>query len=146
MLYQDDAVSLLSPRFYQEYLLPAEHAVLAHFDRTMIHIHSGALPIMLDSLLALDSLDAIEVLLDPTGKQLPELIDCFKRILQHKALLICGEMGLEQMQWLMRELPSAGWCLLPKADTESQADVLYSRLVTYAQGLQQSAIPACLHD
>jgi hypothetical protein len=132
MLYQDDAVSLLSPRFYQEYLVPAAQAILACYDRTMIHVHSGTLPIMLDGLLALDSLDAVEVLLDPTGKRLPELLESLRRILKHKALLICGEMSLAEMQWLMRVLPPAGCCLLPKADAESQADALFSQVAALA--------------
>ena len=129
ILYQDDAVSLLSPRLYQDFLVPLEDAILRCFDRTMIHVHSGTLPIMMDGLLALGSLHAVEVLLDPGGKPLSDLLPLFRRIQARKALLICGDMSLADLRLLRQALSPAGLCLLPKVNSEDEADVLFERLL-----------------
>ena len=129
ILYQDDAVSLLSPGLYQEFLVPLEDDILRGFDRTMMHVHSGTLPIMIEGLLALESLHAVEVLLDPGGKPLRDMIPLFRRIQERKALLICGDMSLADVRLLRQELSPAGLCLLPKVNSEDEADVLFDRLL-----------------
>jgi len=134
MLYQDDAVAVLSPAFFQDHIVPHEYEVLKDFDRTMIHTHSGTLRIMMDGLLSLDTLDAIEVQFDPMGPGLPELLPSFKRIQHHKSLLIIGEakdMTLEGIELLLRELSPQGLCLMPKVNTEEEADALFGQLFSY---------------
>ncbi|WP_428937076.1 hypothetical protein [Fontivita pretiosa] len=133
MLYQDDAVAVLSPELYRQYILPLEHEVLRHYDRTMIHTHSATLPILIDGLLSLDSLHAIEVLIDPTGPSIPELIPTFRRILDQKALLICGEISLSDIELLVKALPAQGLCLMPKVNTEAQADALFGQILSMCQ-------------
>lgn len=127
MLYQDDAAAMLSPALFQEFILPHEHDILKQFGRTMIHTHSGTLRIMIDGLLSLPSLHAIEVQFDPSGPSLAALIASFKRIQEHKALLISGELAdltLDGIKMLIRELSPRGLCLLPKVNTEAEADAL----------------------
>ena len=128
MLYQDDAVSLLSPDLYRDFILPCEDKIFRRWDRTMIHVHSGTLPIALDGLLSLDSLDALEVLIDPTGKSLPELVPVFQQIQKHKALLICGEIDFEAVKLLLDTLSPQGLALLVKVNTEDEADIMYGEI------------------
>lgn len=133
-LYQDDATSLLSPTLYEEYFIPAADAILRAYDRTMIHTHSASLRIMLDGLLALDSLGAIEVVIDPTGPDVTELIPAFKHIQERKGLLLIGEMdymGLDQMKTLVTELSPRGLCILSKVNTEAEADAVFDELLSF---------------
>lgn len=127
MLYQDDAASVLSPALFQEFILPQEHEILKQYTRTMIHTHSGTLRIMIDGLLLLRSLHAIEVQFDPSGPSLPALLGMLKRIQEHKALLISGELEdltMDGIKLLLKELSPRGLCLLPKVSTEAEADAL----------------------
>jgi hypothetical protein len=134
VLYQDDAAAYLSPRLYQEYILPKAHEILKRYHRSMIHTHSGSLRIMIDGLLALDSLDAIEVDIDPIGPRVSELLDSFQRIQERKSLLIIGElddMPLGDIQLLFKTLSPWGLCILPKVNTEAEADALFDQLLSY---------------
>ncbi len=127
MLYQDDAAAMLSPALFKEFILPHEHEILKQYSRTMIHTHSGTLRIMIDGLLSLQSLHAIEVQFDPSGPSLPALLGMLKRIQEHKALLVSGELAdltMDGMKMLLRELSPRGLCLLPKVNTEGEADAL----------------------
>jgi hypothetical protein len=98
----------------------------------MIHTHSGTLRIMIDGLLSLQSLDAIEVQFDPSGPSLPELLGYLKRIQDHKSLLIIGELKdltLDGIKLLLKELSPRGLCLMPKVSTEVEADALFEQLL-----------------
>lgn len=132
MLYQDDAVAVLSPTFFREAIVPHEHEILKQYARTMMHTHSGTLRIMIDGLLSLQSLDAIEVQFDPSGPALPELLGYLKRIQDHKSLLIIGELKdltLDGIELLLKELSPRGLCLIPKVNTEAEADALFKQLL-----------------
>ena len=131
MLYQDDAAAMLSPCLFQEFILPVEHEILKDYGHTMIHTHSGTLRIMIDGLLSLPALHAIEVQFDPSGPELSALLSSFKRIQERKALLISGELGdltMDGIRMLVRELSPCGLALLPKVDTEAEGDALLGEL------------------
>jgi len=131
MLYQDDAATMLSPTLFRELIVPHEHQILKQYGRTMIHTHSGTLRIVIDGLLTLRPLHAIEVQFDPSGPSLTALLSSFKRIQDHKALLISGELAdftLGGIEMLIRELSPRGLCLLPKVRTEAEADALLREL------------------
>ncbi len=133
-LYQDDAASLLSPALYRERFIPSAHEILQAYDRTMIHTHSGSLRIMLDGLLSLESLDAIEVDIDPTGPSMAELLPSFKRIQDRKALLIIGELEyltLDDIRTLVMDLSPGGLCILSKVATEDEADVVFGQILSF---------------
>ena len=125
LLYQDDAVALTSPRLFRKYFLPRTAEILHPYTNSIIHLHSATLPIVTEDLCRLPELKALEVLLDPTGRQPAELLDTFREILRHKALVICGEMTPEQIRMFVTELPSAGLCLQPKANTALEGDALW---------------------
>jgi hypothetical protein len=134
MLYQDDAVALLSPTLYEEHFVPRTHRILGSYDRSMIHTHSGSLRVMMAGLLALDSLDAVEVIIDPSGPSVPELIPAFKRIQEHKSLLIVGDikdMSLNEIHLLLEELSPEGLAIFPKVDTEQEADAVFDQVMSY---------------
>lgn len=137
MLYQDDAAAVLSPTLFREAIVPHEHEILKQYARTMIHTHSGTLRIMIDGLLSLPSLDAIEVQFDPSGPSLPALLSSLKRIQEHKSLLIVGELKdltLDGINLLLRELSPRGLCLIPKVNTEAEADALFVQLLADWEG------------
>jgi len=133
MLYQDDAVAMLCPSLFREFILPHEHEILRRYTRSMIHTHSGTLRIMIDGLLSLPSLHAIEVQFDPSGPSLSALLGSFKRIQEHKALVISGELTdltMDGIKLLLQELSPRGMCLIPKVRTEVEADAMLAQLRT----------------
>lgn len=128
LLYQDDAVALASPRLFREYFLPRTTEILRPYNNTMIHLHSATLPIVARDLCSVAELRALEVLLDPTGPAGLDLLDTFREILRHKALVICGEMDTHMCRTFEARLPSSGLCLQPKVATGPEADLLWREL------------------
>ena len=131
MIYQEDAASMLSPSLYQDFILPQEDEILRGWDRAMIHIHSGTLPVVIDGLLSLDSLDAMEILIDPTGGTLPELLDTFRHLQEHKSVLICGEISLDETMLILKELSPQGLAIISKVDMEEDANVRFRQVLSY---------------
>jgi hypothetical protein len=135
LLYQDDAASVLSPALFRDFVVPREDEILKQYGRTMIHTHSGTLQIMLEGLLSLQSLHAIEVQFDPSGPILPALIGLLKRIQGDKALVISGELHdltREGIKLLLDELSPCGFALIPKVATEAEADNAFGEFLGQA--------------
>lgn len=109
---QADNAALLSPRWYQEFLLPCDARICAAFDYPLIHTHSGVLPIMVDALLALEPLRAIQVSLDyPAGPPLAVLLPHLKQVNACKPLIITGAVTQQELAMLLQTLSSNGLCL-----------------------------------
>ena len=140
LLYQDDAVALASPRFFREFFLPCIAEVLRPYTNTMIHLHSASLPIMARDLCMVPELHAIEVLLDPSGPQVLDLLKTFREILRYKALVICGEMTAQQVRACIEALPGAGLCLQPKAGSSAEADLLWREMTADRQAVAEDAV------
>lgn len=109
---QADNAALLSPRLYRDFLLPCDARICAAFDYPLIHTHSGVLHIMVDALLALEPLRAIQVSMDyPGGPPLAELLPLFRQINAHKPLIITGPVSQSELDILLQSLSPRGVCL-----------------------------------
>jgi hypothetical protein len=139
LLYQDDAVALASPRLFREFFLPRIGEILRPYTNTMIHLHSASLPIMARDLCTLPELRAIEVLLDPTGPRLMDLLETFREILRQKALVICGEMTPQEVRTCIEALPGAGLCLQPKAGSAAEAALLWREMAARRDAATEDA-------
>ena len=109
---QADNAALLSPRMYQDFLLPCDERICAAFDYPLIHTHSGGLCIMADALLELERISAIQVSLDyPAGPSVAALLPIFQKINREKPLIITGGLTEEELNLLLSNLSPRGLCL-----------------------------------
>lgn len=109
---QADNAALLSPRAYREFLLPCDKRLCQCFDYPLIHTHSGGLHIMLDALLELDRLRAIQVSLDyPAGPSVAQLLPLLKQANAEKPLIITGGLSQAELDLLLETLSPSGLCL-----------------------------------
>ncbi len=115
---QCDASAFLSPRQYAEWVWPHDAATCEAADYAVIHLHSGCLHV-LDPILAAPSPQAVQVTIDPPPSSLPlaELLPAFRRILEHKALIVDGPMEESDLEMLLENLPHAGLCVLVRQGT-----------------------------
>lgn len=110
-VYQEDAAGLVSPAIYRKFFLDCDAMIANAFDYSLIHLHSASLQI-LDLVLQIPALTAVNVVIDPQGPDLKALLPAFLRIQQtHKALHIQGKMTSEQRAWLTSALSPVGLCI-----------------------------------
>jgi len=109
---QADISNLISPRQYKKFLLPCDARIGATFDYLTLHSHSAG-QTQLDLMLGLDALDCIEIAVDHLGPTFFELIPLFKKILEHKPLVLMNTYE-EETQAALEQLPAAGLCVIPR--------------------------------
>ena len=105
---QSDSASQLSPRMYQDQILPHDRAVMSAFDYSIIDLHSAGTLHLHEVLTEVEELDAISVTVDPyeSAPSVEELIPTFAAILENKSLCVFGEMNAAQVDRLTRALPT----------------------------------------
>jgi len=116
---QEDYAVNLSPRIFREFIAPCSTRVIESFDYQVFHTHSG-FPLLAEWVLDIEALKAIDIVLDPYGKPLRELIPLCRRILEKKALVILGPMTEQELDFLASSLPARGLWLDVELVTEEQ--------------------------
>ena len=108
---QNDISTLISPRMYEELVLPWDRKITGRFPYHCFHMHSTEHH-QVDVLLGLEDLTAIELTLEHTigGPQLDTVLPAVRRILDEKPLLLCA-LDFETAEWCLSELPGAGLCV-----------------------------------
>jgi len=117
VVFQEDASIFLSPSMYREFLLPGDRRIAESFEYSMIHLHSAALHII-DDLLEVDTLTAVQVAFDPSGPSIEQLIPVLAKIMERKPLLfmgVVGDLAQADMDQITDALPAEGLCLLAVA-------------------------------
>ena len=108
---QVDNATMLSPQTYRERVLPFDRKVIEHFERTIIHLHSGCLHII-DELLEVDALTCMQVSIDfPGGPLAAESMDALRRMLERKPLIVTGPVYESEVEALRSLEPAGGLCL-----------------------------------
>jgi len=118
--FQEDYAINLSPRLLRQFILPCSRKVVEAFNYSVIHTHSGDSNLA-EAMLDLDSLNAIEVSLDPNGPPLEELVPLWNRVLEKKCLVICGPVTGAQLELLTSDLSPEGlWLDVEVVSDEGQ--------------------------
>jgi len=109
---QDDASVQLSPRQYEEFILPCEKRIIEPFDYTVRHVHSGCIRIV-DMLLDLADLSAIEVTVDefPYPRDWDALIPVLQKIQTRKPLIVSGVFTQDEFDRMAGALSPNGLLL-----------------------------------
>jgi hypothetical protein len=125
---QEDGSSLLSPRIFEDVILPCDRKIWAAFDFSMIHTHSPGLPLMIDGLITAPELTAIESMVDPGGPSVEVLMPLWKKIQSaDKALLICSELDPDSVEEIANELKPNGLAFCISTGEPDKYDRLLGR-------------------
>jgi hypothetical protein len=117
---QDDAVSVLSPRFYRQYFLPQIRRIAGQFPFVAFHLHGNSLwPV--DLILELDEVDVLELNYDVGVCQLEKLIPAWRRIQEHKPCLAFADVTLDELNHILDEVPMAGLSIQTLSPTMQNA-------------------------
>ncbi len=111
MVITADVASILSSEMFNEFLLEPMKYIAQNIDYCIMHMHSSYLHI-LDLLLPIEKLRAVQISIDPNGPSLDELLPLFNKILSSKALIVGGQVSFEDINTIVAELPSEGLCIL----------------------------------
>lgn len=101
--FQDDLTSLLNPRLCRNHLLDIYFNIASAVPITMFHLHPTSF-FILDSLLEIEPLTAIEVNKDDGGPSIAEMVPIFKRILKKKCLVIWGKLDVKDISVIRQGL------------------------------------------
>jgi hypothetical protein len=123
--YQEDLSALFSPSLYREFLLEPDTILSNAYPYSAIHLHPASF-FILDDLLSIDGLKAIEVNLDVGGPSMEEMLPYLQKILRKKPLILWGALTEEDIRLVLQELPSRGLFLVLVAPTAKEAKHLMS--------------------
>ena len=105
---QEDAIAVMSPSLYQEFIQPVDRKIASTFENPFMHLHATSM-IVLDELLAVQEIKALEVNHDVGGPPIEDLIPYLQRIQEHNVpLIVRGEFVTEEIQKLVDALDPAG--------------------------------------
>jgi hypothetical protein len=119
MWLQEDAVALLSPSLYEEFIYPADRRIASAFENTIIHLHPSRL-IPTKQLVATD-LAAIELHIDHDGPRAEALVEHYRTVLAAKPLLIWGDLTDADLDFVLTRLPHQGLAVNLVVDSVERA-------------------------
>jgi hypothetical protein len=121
--YQEDLSALLSPTLFKQMLRPCGEVICRGYDYTAIHLHPSSFFIV-DELLQMDGLRAIEVNKDVGGPSVAEMMGVLQNIVERKNLILWGDFNEDDLVSIREQLPTAGVYLHLVADSVSRANRL----------------------
>jgi hypothetical protein len=105
--FQDDLSSVLSPELYREFYLSAARRIASRASFNLMHLHPSSF-FILEDLLQIEEIKVIEVNKDIGGSELNEMMPELQKILRVKNLVFWGDLTLEDLKEIKRNLPSQG--------------------------------------
>jgi hypothetical protein len=118
--FQDDLSAILSPKLYRQFFLDSARMILAGYQHTAVHLHPASF-FILDELLTLDNLKAVEVNKDVGGPGVKEMIPTLRKIMQTRGLILWGDLSVEDLEVVKQNLPCQGLALNIVAPTPDEA-------------------------
>jgi hypothetical protein len=110
-VYQEDAGGTISAAMYRKFFFECDAAIAAAFDYSLLHLHSASLHI-LGAVLEIPRLNAVNVVLDPSGPNLDTLIPDLRRIQKAgKALHLHGDLSEQEIELVKENLSPDGLCI-----------------------------------
>ena len=103
---QEDAVALLSPRLYEEFIYTADCRIAREFEHTVMHLHPARyIP---SKLLVKTDLAAVEIHIDHDGPRAETLGEHYRTILESKPLFLWGDLTEADLEFVFTRLPQRG--------------------------------------
>ena len=105
--FQDDLAAILSPDLYKEFFLTSAKKIASQAQYNAVHLHPASF-FVLDQLLEITTLKAVEVNKDIGGPSVEEMLPVLKKIMKYKNLILWGDLTIHDLQLLEKELPTEG--------------------------------------
>ena len=118
---QDDAIAVLSPDLYQNFVLSYIEELSKITNYTLMHLHLTSAP-MLDQLCAIKGIRAIEYDIDEGCESVGEYIDTFKKIQKSGKNLIIKARFKDCDIQAIKKMDMRGLCLIPVVDSQDVID------------------------
>jgi hypothetical protein len=125
--HQEDAVALLSPDLYEEFIEPCDRKIVKSFPHVVMHQHStGFVPTekYIDM-----GMSVLELHIDTGGLSAAELHGRHLAILERKPLLIWGDIPEKDLDWIFNKLPPKGLAVITVVDSIQKAKDLWGKYV-----------------
>lgn len=122
--HQEDAVALLNPGIYRKFIEPCDRRIAQSFGGCFMHMHpTGFYPYrqLLDA-----SMTILELHIDAGGPSAEQLFDVHKEILAHKPMLIWGDIGDEDLEWIFLNLPRQGLAVQKVVKNAQEAEYVWN--------------------
>jgi hypothetical protein len=120
LLAQDDSSSLLSPKFFRNFILPVVRRMLSGFEYSIFHLHPSN-AFILEDILGLEALGAVELNYEVAGPSLEAMLPIWRRIQTSKPLIVYGHFAEHEIETVARELDCKGLALHPVVTDVEQA-------------------------
>lgn len=124
--HQEDAVALLSPRLYNDFIREHDERIVAAFDACIMHQHPTKF-VPTEFYLKM-GFAALELHIDGGGPSARELHGQHLRMLEKVPLLIWGTLSPEDLEWIFR-LPEQGLAVMAVVDDALQAAEMWKQYV-----------------
>jgi DNA-binding FadR family transcriptional regulator len=118
--FQDDLSSILSPTLYRQFFLGSARMILAGHDQTAVHLNPNSF-FILDELLSLENLKTIQVNKDVSGPGIREMLPVLAKIMQTRGLILWGDLTVEDLELVKKNLPCRGLALNVVAPSPEEA-------------------------
>ena len=125
--HQEDATALLNPNIYEQFILPCDVKIAKAFNGCFMHMHpTGFYPYkqLLDT-----QMTALELHIDAGGPSAEKLYPVHREILDHKPLLIWGQISEKDLDWIFNKLPSQGLAVNVAIESIEQAEKIWKRYI-----------------
>lgn len=123
--HQEDAATLLSPDFFEQFIKQWDDKIIAAFDGCIMHQHSnGYFPY--ESYVDM-GFTALELHIDNGGPTAESLAPVYEKIMAKKPLIIWGEISETDMDWIFSNLPPEGLAVITVVDNPEMAAGLWKK-------------------
>ncbi len=121
---QEDALAVLSPRLYRDYIKPLDERIAASFQCAFMHLHATSM-FVLDQILEIEALRCLEINNDVGGPPVAEMAAHFAKVQRAgRSLLIRGSFAPDEMRLLMESLEPRGLYLYVMVKEPAEIDRL----------------------
>lgn len=118
---QEDAMALLSPDLYREFVHPVDCRIGSEADYTLFHLHASGLH-LLDCLLENQFIKILQVSKDE-GRDLEPILPALRKVQNAgKCLLLKGRLNNDDLTLIKKSLDVRGLCIQAVVLTQKEAD------------------------
>jgi len=126
--HQEDAMALLSPGLYREFVHPLDCRIVSAADYSLFHMHSTGLH-LLDVLLENEGLTILQVSKDQ-GVDLKSILPGLKKIQDGgKCLVLKGRLNSDDIRIIKSSLDFRGLCIQAVVLEQKEADDFYAEFL-----------------
>ena len=121
--FQEDAMALLSPSLYEEFVLPLDRKIAGAAEYSLFHLHSSGLH-LLDFLLSIGEIDVFQVSKDE-GVELEKVLPALLKIQKsERCVMLKGKLSDNDLLVIKERLDFSGLCIQAVVEGPEEADAV----------------------